>query len=241
MSGETHRDVTFPLMDGPSLQLLSAVTLTLPPRRALRIVNPSALTHTDPALARTRFCLQGVHFIEWMPVFAMRLAGVPGGQTHASQHVRSRRDRFKVRGIHADPHAAQMIEFESLRNRSNDVFIRPAVCANVCPSRGKESITATHASRPKPARAEVGTMGRDRPGLVDFGPEPIWRRAALVRAVFRTETLVPIDRCEVHRTSLALSNGQSASLIRTLARTETPSAATCWQERSPTHFTGWAS
>lgn len=53
---------------------------------------------------------------EQMAIAAMRLPGVHGGDAHPAQDVLSVRHRLKMRRIDAGGNAAQMVQFESVRN-----------------------------------------------------------------------------------------------------------------------------
>lgn len=92
-----------------------------------------------------------------MPMDALRLLGVQGGRVGAPQGVDSRCNRLQVRGIYTQDVPAQVVNLELVRNGSDVVLVRPAVCVDLSAalvwSELENPIDASGASDPNEASA----------------------------------------------------------------------------------------
>lgn len=92
----------------------------------------------------------------------MRLLRVLLRGAVTARHVLGVRDGLEMIGIHAEGVAAQMVEFEAIRNRADEEFVADAVC-EPCPLEGAVA-ALIRAGGPDPAAER---MAND-----DLGPEP---------------------------------------------------------------------
>lgn len=108
------------------------------------------------------------------------------------------RDRFEVGWIDAQPYTAQVIRFQSLRDRSNERLVCPTVSAchpiSAAIVHVEQAIALPGASSPQPAGSQIRAKCRERSILVDVEPESLSVRAvpvALGRAATRAKAPTP--------------------------------------------------
>ena len=102
---------------------------------------------------------------------AMRLAGLLRRRPHASQDVLAVRHRLKMSGVHAAWCAAEMVDGKAGRDRADRQLIGVSMGQNHLAGDPEASIALILRGQPEPARAKVWRVVRNRPSLVDLGPE----------------------------------------------------------------------
>jgi hypothetical protein len=118
---------------------------------------------------------------ELVAVLAVRLAGIASWCARSPQEVLLVCDRLKMRRIDARVIAAEVIEYESRGDRTDDLLIGIAVGPEqLSTADAKRAVTGVESSRrPNPTRAQIRTMDRHGTVLVNLGPEAIRHRDAL--------------------------------------------------------------
>ena len=134
---------------------------------------------TDTAHSESFGADVGVGVVVGMPTRAMSFASVPGGYRVASQGVFSLGHGLKVIGVHATADATEVIQGETLWDRSDEIRIRPTVSINGTPG------AIASAPDPEVAIAAVDSGAAPQPaatlGEVSQSDEPLYRRASLQR------------------------------------------------------------
>ncbi len=133
--------------------------------------------------------------IEGVTVGAVGFGGMLGTDADAPKRVLPMRDRLDVVRVDTGAVAAEMIQFQTFRDRTGQEFVSEAVCLTSPRRSGRDAEPAIAVrvwTRPYPTGTEFGTAGRNRPVLVDEPPEAdlgrgcrrcrrVWRRGDVVR------------------------------------------------------------
>lgn len=176
--------------------------------------------------------------------YAVSLQRVLCRIAYAAQRVYEMCDGLKVRWIHALRRAAQVIQFESVRDWPDDVFIGPAMSKDTTSVEMERSVAGIdQASSPQPTWAEFWTARRDRAVPVNLRPEAITDRASAFRScvaiavsaiyaastIARTEALIRSSTCQRERNAAAFTLSGSIFCSHSAAP---PVRVLCGQERA---------
>jgi hypothetical protein len=132
--------------------------------------------------------------IKRVPMIARHPARVLSKNTFPSKYVGRFRNGLKMCGIDASGHPAEVIEFQSIGNRTNEGGITPTMGPNDPIFDMEGPVSPLGATGPEPARPEVGAIRWNGAISVDVRPEPIGVRSSsppLGRAATRAETSAP--------------------------------------------------
>ena len=150
----------------------------------------------------------GVGRVEWMPVLAVCLPSVTGGQPDAAQDVFPERDGLHVQRIHAWSVPAAVVDSEAVRDWANQGLVREAMRHNL----NSMALSATHVVLPISTRLEGRTVpdpatriGVDRELRQEAGRE---------FAQIHLATFAPRQEADSHLNNSRLGKAQSLRQMR---------------------------
>src|SRR5881628_2961335 len=111
-----------------------------------------------------------------MPPETVGLSRVTGRGSVASENVGANRDGFKMQRITARRTTAEMVDLESMRNRSDEEFVGDSVGISHQIADSHDAVSRTPVSGPNPASSVEVEFDPLKQALFEGPAFPVWKR-----------------------------------------------------------------